>query len=367
MANIVLRSIWKQFGEVPALQGVAFECKDGELFCLLGPSGAGKTTTLRIIAGVETADKGDILLDNRPISKLFPQERDIAFAFESYALYPHLTVFDNLAFPLRAPIRASQYTEDELESRVKEVANMLDIGELLARYPRQLSGGQRQRVALGRALVRKPKAYLLDEPIAHLDAKLRHRMRGELRKIQTGLGITMVYSTPDQLEALSMADTIAVINKGRTEQIGAPDEIYSRPVNVFVARLVGDPPMNILDATIEAGTLIIHSNGSFQIPVPPKDRALLSENAKRGKLGVGIRPKDIQLVPESAETVHARGQVKDVDTLGQVTVVTVVVGSMEMKIKVSTEQMPDRGTNVGLVLDSTRFHYFDPETDLRIG
>jgi multiple sugar transport system ATP-binding protein len=367
MASVALRDIWKRFGEVQALRGVSFECKDGESFCLLGPSGAGKTTTIRVIAGIETPEKGEVLLDNKPISGLLPQQRDVAVAFESYALYPQLTVFENLAFPLRAPIRASQYTEDEVKKRVDEVANMLGIGDLLARYPRQLSGGQRQRAALGRALVRRPKVYLLDEPIAHLDAKLRHRMRGELRKIQTELGITTIYATPDQLEALSMADTIAVINKGKVEQIGTPDDIYDRPANVFVGCFVGDPPMNILTTVLDAETLVVHSDGSFQVPIPSVDRPLLLEQVGRGELKVGIRPKDIQLVAESAEIVHARGRVKDIDTLGQTTAVIVMVGSAGVKVKVPTAQAPDPGSNVGLVLDTSKFHYFDARTDQRIG
>jgi multiple sugar transport system ATP-binding protein len=366
MASIALRDVWKRFGEVYALQGVSFECQDGESFCLLGPSGAGKTTTIRVISGVENPEKGEIFLDNKPISGLLPQQRDVAVAFESYALYPQLTVFDNLAFPLRAPVRASRYSKDEVAERVKEVADMLDIGELLARYPRQLSGGQRQRVALGRALVRRPKVYLLDEPIAHLDAKLRHRMRGELRKIQKELGITTIYATPDQLEALSMADTIAVINKGKIEQIGNPDEIYDRPANVFVGAFVGDPPMNVLDAVLDAEALVVHADGSFQIPIPPTDRPLLAEKVGRGELKVGIRPKDIQLLAESAGAVHARGRVKDVDTLGQTTEVIVMVGSVEVRVKVPTEQAPVRGSNLDLVLDTSKFHYFDAKTERRI-
>jgi ABC-type sugar transport system ATPase subunit len=209
--------------------------------------------------------------------------------------------------------------------------------------------------------------YLLDEPIAHLDAKLRHRMRGELKKIQTELGITTLYSTPDQLEALSMADTIAVINKGKIEQIGTPDEVYEHPVNVFVARFVGDPPMNILDCDLQAESLVVQSDGSFHIQVPPQDRYLLSEQATGRKLKAGIRPKDIQLVPEGTETIHARGQVKDVDTLGQTTIVTVMVGSIEIEAKIPTEQAPDRASNIGLILDDSKLYYFDAETDLRIG
>ncbi len=367
MASVVLRDISKRFGEVQALQGVGFECSDGELFCLLGPSGAGKSTTIKVIAGLETPDKGEVLLDGKPITRLFPQERRVATAFESYALYPHLTVFENLAFPLKAPIRVSQYTKSGLEDRVQEVALMLGIDELLDRYPRQLSGGQRQRVALGRALVRKPKVYLLDEPIAHLDAKLRHRMRGELRKIQTELGITTIYCTPDQLEALSMADTVAVINKGKIEQIATPDEIYSLPVNTFVARFVGDPPMNILDSELEADLLVVRSDGSFHLPIPPPDQAMLAEKIGRGKLKVGIRPRDIRLVSQGAEDAHTTGLVKGVDTLGQTTIVTASIGSVEVKVKVPTAQAPDRRSSVGLMLDDAKFYYFDAETELRIG
>jgi ABC-type sugar transport system ATPase subunit len=337
------------------------------MFCLLGPSGAGKSTTIRVISGLEMPDKGEILLDGQAITKRFPQNRNMATAFESYALYPHLTVFDNMAFPLRAPIRAARYTQADVEKRVTEVATMLNIGELLARYPKELSGGQRQRVALGRALVRKPQIYLLDEPIAHLDAKLRHRMRGELRKIQTELGVTTIYATPDQLEALSMADTIAVINKGKIEQIGEPDEVYYRPANLFVARFVGDPPMNIFDCTRTAESLIVDSDASFQFPISDSDQAMLAEKVKQQQVKVGIRPKDIELMPGNRGQGHARGQVKGVDTLGQTTVVTVEVNSLELKVKVATREAPERNDTVGLIVDNSRFYYFDSETGLRIG
>ncbi len=367
MPSLELQNIWKKFGEETALKGVNFKCRDGEMFCLLGPSGAGKSTTIRVISGLELPDEGEIILDGEAITKRFPQDRNMATAFESYALYPHLTVFDNMAFPLRAPIRAANYTEADVEKRVKEVANMLNIGELLARYPRELSGGQRQRVALGRALVRKPKVYLLDEPIAHLDAKLRHRMRGELRKIQTELGVTTIYATPDQLEALSMADTIAVINKGKVEQIGEPDEVYYRPANLFVARFVGDPPMNILNCTLKADSLVVDSEATFQFPAPASDRSMLAEKAGQEQVKVGVRPKDIELVPESRQQTHARGRIMGVDTLGQTTVVTVEVDSVELKVKVATRDAPDRNSNVGLILDNSRFYYFHRETGLRIG
>jgi len=366
MANLVLRDIWKKFGDEPALRGISFECQDGEMFCLLGPSGAGKSTTIRVITGLEKPEQGEIILDGETITNRFPQDRNMATAFESYALYPHLTVFDNIAFPLRAPIRTDRYSKADVEQQVKEVAAMLNIAELLDRYPKALSGGQRQRVALGRALVRKPKVYLLDEPIAHLDAKLRHRMRGELRKIQTELGITTLYATPDQLEALSMADTVAVINKGKIEQIGTPDEIYSCPTNVFVGRFVGDPPMNILTCQIKANSVVVENDTAFMVPLPQEARSLLAQNRNRGRVKLGIRPKDIELFPESAPDFHVKGQVNEIDTLGQTTVVTVRIGSMELKVKVATRDAPDRNNNVGLKLDNSRFYYFDIETERRI-
>lgn len=367
MAKLELTEIWKSFEEEPALQGISLDCQDGEMFCLLGPSGAGKSTTIRVISGLEKPDRGAVILDGENITDRFPQNRNMATAFESYALYPHMTVFDNLAFPLKAPVRAGQYTKDEIKQRVTEVAQMLNIGELLARRPTELSGGQRQRVALGRALVRKPKVYLLDEPIAHLDAKLRHRMRGELRKIQTELGITTLYATPDQLEALSMADTVAVINKGKIEQLGSPDDIYARPVNLFVARFVGDPPMNILTCDLQAETLVVNGDVQFRLPLPLQDRSLLATEVGRGKLKVGVRPKDVQLVPEAAEDSYAKGQVREVDTLGQTTVVNVEIGSLEIKAKVATRAAPERGANVGVTFDSSKLYYFNSDTGLRIG
>ncbi len=366
MTIVRLENISKRFGNVQALKDVSFSCTHGEFFCLLGPSGAGKTTTLNTIAGIERPDQGDVYVDDERITQLMPQERDMAIVFESYALYPHLTVFDNLAFPLRAPGRARQYGRDALEARVKEVADMLNIGELLGRYPRQLSGGQRQRVALGRALVRKPKVYLLDEPISHLDAKLRHRMRGELKKIQTDLGITTIYSTPDQLEALSMADTVAVINQGRVEQIGTPDDIYFRPCNVFVARLVGDPPMNTMAARLEEQSVILLGNEPFRIPIPEAHAALLANKARTDKLLAGVRPVDVHLVAGCVDNACANGRVKTNDPLGQVTISSIQVGNLELKARISTRSTPPRGSVASLVVDGSKLHYFDSETGRRI-
>jgi multiple sugar transport system ATP-binding protein len=367
MASITLLDIWKKYKDVQALQGMELKTDEGELFCLLGPSGAGKTTTLRIISGVEQPDQGDILLNGESIMDHMPQERDIALAFESYALYPQMTVFENLRFPLQAPIRKSKTTDEEKNKRIEWVADLLNISELLQRFPKELSGGQRQRVGLGRVLVRKPQVYLLDEPISHLDAKLRHRMRVELKKIQKELGITTIYSTPDQLEALSMADTIAVINNGKVEQIGSPEEVYNNPDNVFVAQFVGDPAMNIVESSLDSKNIVVDCDVNFQFAAPDNAPGDLFADAHKGKVLVGIRPKDIQLINgDSADAGHTRGRVRDVDTLGQTSIVSVTVGCIEIKVKTATANAPDRDSLVSLNLDLTKLYYFDAATKVTI-
>lgn len=367
MTTVALRGIWKSFGKTQALRDVTFECKHGEMFCLLGPSGAGKSTTIRILAGLARPDRGQVLMDGKDVTHLLTQERDVAIAFESYALYPQLTVFDNLAFPLRAPVRRHQYPPSAVEAEVRRIAQLLSLDELLHRYPRELSGGQRQRVSLGRALVRRPRVYLLDEPIAHLDAKLRHRMRGELKKIQSELGITTVYATPDQLEALSMADTVAVLNKGQIEQIGPPHELFDRPGNTFVAQFVGDPPMNLLDATVQGDRFIVDGAAvAYTIPMPATNRPPLSGKIGSERIKIGIRPKDITLVSPEAETAHVRGKARVVETLGETTVVTVDINGHMLKVKVPTAQAPERENQVGLVYEASRFHYFDAITGKRL-
>jgi multiple sugar transport system ATP-binding protein len=365
MARITVRNLSKQYkdGEIQALRDVSFDCQDGEFFCLLGPAGAGKTTTIKLVAGIEPPDSGEVLLDDEQIAGVDPWERDLAVAFETYALYPQRTVRENLRFPLQAPARKDAWSQADAEKRVVEIANLLGIGELLDRYPRQLSGGQRQRVALGRALVRKPRAYLLDEPIAHLDAKLRHHMRGELKRIQLDLGITVLYCTPDQLEALSLADHIAVINEGRIEQIGAPKNVYMRPANIFVARFVGDPPMNILDANIEGNELLIPE--LTRLPMVATVQGLLARNSN-GKVKLGIRPKDLLVVPESSDETQAKARVAHVQVLGETSVLTLKADSLELHAKLATQDAPERGSNVGVIVDPATCHFFNPETERRI-
>ncbi len=368
MARIELKDIWKRFRSVQALKEVNFQCRDGEFFCLLGPSGAGKSTLLKIIAGVETQDRGDVFVDEEPISSTPPQLRDMALAFESYALYPQMNVYDNLAFPLKSPLRVSQYPEDVLDKSVKEIADLLGIRGLLTRLPGELSGGQRQRVALGRALIRTPRVYLLDEPIAHLDAKLRHHMRRELKKIQMNLGISTIYATPDQLEALSMADRVAVLNEGQIQQIGSPDELYDTPANIFVARMVGDPPMNVFEATREADDLVLHSHGTaLRLTVSPGDRSMLDQKMSSEKLKVGIRPRDLKTVAEGGADAHWDGRVEEIEKLGQTAILTIMSNGFHIRVKLPVKQAPQRDSNVGLAVDNEKLHYFDIDTDLRIG
>jgi multiple sugar transport system ATP-binding protein len=235
MAKVKLVNVVKKFGKVVAVDHVSFDVRDGEFFALLGPSGCGKTTTLRLIAGLEAPDEGEIWIDDKLVNDLPPKDRDVAMVFQNYALYPHMTVFDNIAFPLMVRKREVGLTNEEIRRRVMEIAKLLQIDHLLNRKPSQLSGGEQQRVALARTLVRRPKVWLLDEPMSNLDAKLRVTMRGELKKLQKELGVTTIYVTHDQVEAMSMADRIAVMNKGRILQIGTPDELFWRPADAFVA------------------------------------------------------------------------------------------------------------------------------------
>ncbi len=366
MAKITLKNLSKQYkgGHVQALRDLSLECADGKFFCLLGPAGAGKTTTIKLIAGNEAVDHGSIFLDDKDVTNLEPKDRDIAVAYETYALYPQITVRENLRFPLDAPLRKNEYTNEAKNARVVEIANMLGIGELLERLPRQLSGGQRQRVALGRALVRKPKAYLLDEPIAHLDAKLRHRMRGELKRIQMDLGITTLYTTPDQLEALSLADYMAVINNGSIEQLGTPDEIYNQPANVFVARFVGDPPMNMFESQLDGDDLVIAGLLRYKIPANLKN--LLASRSNGSGVTVGIRPKDLELATTIMDAPVFEASVEHVQVLGETSVVSMVMDSIELRMKLATQQAPGKGENVGLTFDIKKCHFFDIQTERRI-
>jgi multiple sugar transport system ATP-binding protein len=283
MSNVELQKVSKQFPGVKALDAVSFDVKDGEFCVLLGPTGAGKTTTLRVIAGLERQDEGSVLFDGERVDGLPPAERDIAFVFQQYSLYPTMSVYDNLAFPLRAPSR--RIAEDQIRKRVEEAAETLRISHLLNRKTAHLSGGEMQRVSIGRAIVREPRIFLMDEPLSNLDAKLREALRVELQHLQKVHGSTTLFVTHDQIEALTMADRIVVLNAGKIIQIGTPEDIYDRPATIFVAQLVGTPRINLLKSRREDSTLFIEKS-QLHLPVPD-GKQLPSE------LLIGIRPEDI--------------------------------------------------------------------------
>jgi ABC-type sugar transport system ATPase subunit len=367
MAEVRLDKVTKKYGEHVAVNELSIHCKDQEFFFILGPSGAGKTSTLKMIAGLATVDGGSIYIGDRLVNDLEPGLRNVAMAFETYALYPHLTVFENIAFPLRAPIRQKQFTEADVKKRVVRVGELLRISELLERMPTQLSGGQKQRVALGRALIREPDVFLLDEPIAHLDAKLRHHMRAELKSMQKEFGTTSIYTTPDQLEALSMADTIAVISEGRLHQVGKPLEIYHRPADEFVARFVGDPPMNFLSGSCEVkadgSETFLRANG-LKIKISPRIQQSIAQQACQ-RFHVGIRPSDIKLAA-TAEGVDWTGEVYLVEQVGRAHIFTIKVNGDMLKVKTPLEFEAKVGDRLPVSFEVDRIYLFDETTGLSI-
>ena len=293
MAEIRFEDVYKSFGTKAAVQGVTLACPDERYVCLLGPSGCGKTTMLRLLAGLESPERGDLLVGGERINDLDPAARNVGLAFQNYALYPNLTVRDNLAFPLRAPRRRGQFSTSDIERRVDEIASLLKIGELLHRRPSQLSGGQQQRVALGRALVRHPPALLLDEPITHLDARLRYEMRAELKTLHQRMRTTTIHVTHDQQEALALADVIVVMREGRIEQMGAPLEVFTRPATDFVAGFLGDPPYSLIDAEVERGASGLHARiAGTALPLPVSMSPAVAAGAR---IRLGLRPKHISI------------------------------------------------------------------------
>jgi len=335
LASIRLENVTKVFdGRVYAVRDVTLEISDGEFFVLLGPSGSGKTTLLRIIAGLESPTRGRVYIDGEDVTDLPPRKRDIAMVFQTWALYPHMRVFDNIAFPLRL----RKVPEAEVRRRVKEVAELLEIEGLLDRYPRQLSGGQQQRVALARALVRNPRAWLMDEPLSNLDALLRVQMRVELRRLQRELGITTVYVTHDQTEAMSMADRLAVMNNGSIIQVGTPLEVYEEPVSSFVGGFLGSPPMNFLKGRadpVEGGLLFKALDSSVEALIPAPQGKLHSIGEGEEVL-LGFRPEHVHINAEPEDPrsfIVFEGDLIHVEALGSEKLVNVRVGRSVVKVK----------------------------------
>jgi multiple sugar transport system ATP-binding protein len=349
MSQIALEGVTKRFRIVTALHEVSFNIKDGELFVLLGPTGAGKTTTLRVIAGLEKQEAGSVKFDGEPMDKLPPAERDVAFVFQQYSLYPNMSVYDNLAFPLRSPMRKTP--EAAIKQRVGEIAEVLRISHLLPRKTAKLSGGEMQRVSIGRAIVRSPRIYLMDEPLSNLDAKLREALRVELAHLQKTQGSTTLFVTHDQIEALTMAERIAVLNLGRIVQIGSPTDIYDRPVTTFVAQLVGSPKINLLDANCEDGTLCLARS---------ENRVCLADICGNGgalpsKFILGVRPEDVRL---AADGVFG-GEVGLVEPLGVETLLHIKIGEQTLVCTVLGISGVHRGDTVRFNVLRERLHFFD--------
>jgi multiple sugar transport system ATP-binding protein len=347
VGRVNLAGVVKRHGTFTALHGVDVEIAPGEFFALLGPSGSGKTTTLRILAGLETVNEGRVLLDGVDVTDAEPGARDVAMVFQSYALYPHMSVAENIAFPLRMV----GTPKAEIARAVQEAAAKVHIGHLLARRPGQLSGGQQQRVALARAIVRKPRLFLLDEPLSNLDAKLRLETRVELKKLQRSLDVTAVYVTHDQEEAMTIADRMAIFMEGRIAQLGTPEEVYARPASVDVAAFIGSPPMNLLPARVGGSTVVV-AQTAIALPrdLGPVRSAIL-----------GIRPGALRF---GAEGVPAR--VYLVEHLGDSTIVNLLVGDVLVKLRTDRPPRLSEGENVRLTFAPEDIHLFDEASGLRL-
>jgi multiple sugar transport system ATP-binding protein len=359
MAGVVLREVTKTYGDVVAVDRVSLEVDDGEFVALVGPSGCGKTTTLNLIAGLIDITAGEILLGDRAINDLDPKDRDLAMVFQNYALYPNKTVFENLAFPLRM----RKVAKSALDAQVKRTANVLSIEHLLDRHPRQLSGGQQQRVALGRALVRNPQAFLMDEPLSNLDAKLRVQMRAELKRFHQELNATVIYVTHDQLEAVTMADRIAVMHLGVLQQYATPDEIYNRPLNTFVAGFIGSPAMNLLrgQVTTQDGQVAVAGDSGWLLPLAdaPGRRALSSST---GQVIAGVRHGHIRLSLEP-QAGWMEGRVYTVEPTGDLTYVHLKLGDYLLVASTHADFRAVPDAPIWIMFDQDHLHLFDAETE----
>jgi multiple sugar transport system ATP-binding protein len=345
--GIKFHKVTKTFGDTRVVDDLSLEIDDGEFVVLLGPSGCGKTTTLRMLAGLESVSSGDIFIEDERINDVQTQHRDLAMVFQSYALYPHMTIADNIAYPLRV----RKLPRDERTKRVNEVARMLEIEPLLDRKPRQLSGGERQRVALARAIVREPRAYLMDEPLSNLDARLRVQMRGELKRLQHQLGTTTIYVTHDQAEAMTLATRVAVMQRGRLQQFDTPLNIYNRPANRFVAEFVGSPSMNFIDGKIESSRFV---SDSVEIRVQHPDT---------DQITIGIRPEHIHVLTEP-QNGAIPANVYVTELMGNETFVFLSVGNNRLVARAPAEFRAEFESPVWLRIVSEKAHYFDRQTGL---
>jgi multiple sugar transport system ATP-binding protein len=350
LAEVLLNNVTKRWGGFVAVRDQSLAVRDGEFMVLLGPSGCGKTTTMRMVAGLEEPTSGDILIGGARVNDLPPRERDVAMVFQSYGLYPHMTVAENIGYPLK--LRGIDGAERERQ--VRAAAAKVELGDLLHRKPRELSGGQRQRVALARAIIRRPTVFLMDEPLSNLDAKLRVSTRAEIKHLQYELGVTTIYVTHDQIEAMTLAHRVAVMSQGEIRQLDTPEAIYDRPADLFVAGFIGSPPMNLIPGE--------HANGVFTTP-----GGLRAETRVPGHAGaavLGIRPEDVSVAPPGGGDLDAT--VYAVELTGDAVLVTVTVGEARLIAKADRAWRAETGSTIGLRLERRRLHLFDAATSRRI-
>ncbi|MFZ5626765.1 MAG: ABC transporter ATP-binding protein [Bacillota bacterium] len=365
MAQVILRNVYKRYGEVEVVSNFNLEIKDQEFIVFVGPSGCGKSTTLRMIAGLEDISAGELYIGDRLVNELPPKDRDIAMVFQNYALYPHMNVYDNMAFGLKL----RKLPKDEIDRRVREVAKILQIEHLLDRKPKALSGGQRQRVAMGRAIVREPAVFLMDEPLSNLDAKLRVQMRAEITRLHQRLKTTTIYVTHDQTEAMTMGDRIVVMKDGVIQQVDTPMNLYRQPRNKFVAGFIGSPSMNFLKVVVkeEEGNIWLTAPG-LKLKVPEgKQNGIRAYPGK--EVIMGIRPEHIHDEPVALETYpdsQLQAPVEVVELLGAEIYLHLKVGEQEVTARVAARQPYRMGDKVTLAVDMNHLHLFDPDTELAI-
>lgn len=365
MTQIELRGVQKYFGAVQVIKDLNLSIDHNEFIVLLGQSGCGKTTTLRAIAGLEEIDDGDILIDGEPVQHMKASDRDIAFVFQSFSLYPHMNVYENIAFPLRA----TRKSRSEVDGEVRAVAKTLQIAHLLSKKPSALSGGDMQRVAIGRALVRRPKAMLMDEPIGALDAKLREEMRTEIKRLHLKQGSTTIYVTHDQIEAMALADRIVIMHEGVLQQTGSPEDVYGRPANLFVARFVGSPMMNVADVVVSetgANAEVKISGAAQGFAFPRELLARLNGKASSEGLSLGIRPEGV-LIDRQARDGYLPVEAHIIEPLGAYDIVDLKIGSQMLRARTRSGYVPRPGERVFARVDPSQAHFFDSASGDSLG
>ncbi|MBI6545249.1 MAG: sn-glycerol-3-phosphate ABC transporter ATP-binding protein UgpC [Cyanobacteria bacterium NC_groundwater_1444_Ag_S-0.65um_54_12] len=357
MARVVFDRARKQYSENVVIHDLSLTIDDSEFMVLVGPSGCGKSTALRMIAGLEEISDGFISIGDRVVNDLHPKQRDIAMVFQNYALYPHMSVFDNMAFALKL----RKIPKSEIERRVREAARALEIERLLDRKPKALSGGQRQRVAIGRAIVREPKVFLMDEPLSNLDAKLRVSMRAEIKKLHRKLQTTFIYVTHDQIEAMTLGDRIAILNGGKLQQCGTPHQVYAEPANLFVATFIGSPQMNLLDAELKSSSTVTMITGpDFCFTLPQR------ADYSAGDVKVGLRPEHLVCIADPNPQHALTAQVEVVEPLGAESYLYLSGKMGNLVARVAAEQTPQVGEAITLTIDAGKLHLFDPRTETRL-